>query len=300
MAQPESDPDVIHARQKMVEHPLVKGILNQLAQWPGSALASHKSADHPLHKLTFVAELGFKRTDHEIKRIIELILEHQAPEGPFQVLMNIPTRYGGAGNDQWAWALCDAPLILYALVQFGLGKEERIQKASAHLASLIRDNGWPCAVSQELGKFRGPGRKEDPCPYANLVMLKALTQMPEWRDSQACQTGAETLLVLWEEREKRHPFMFYMGTDFCKLKAPFIWYDILHVADVLTRFPWLREDRRLKSMTKIIKEKGDELGRFVPESIYKAWKEWDFAQKGHPSFWLTFLALRVLGRTGEL
>jgi hypothetical protein len=32
---------------------------------------------------------------------------------------------------------------------------------------------------------------------------------------------------------------FYMGTDFCKHKVPLVWYDILHVVDVLTQFPCL-------------------------------------------------------------
>lgn len=294
--QKESDPEVLKARQEMIKHRQVQGLLAELAQWPGSILSSHKSAGHPLHKLIFVADLGLKATDPEIKQIIERICEHQAPEGSFQVLMNIPPRYGGTGKDQWAWALCDAPLILYALVKFGLGEDERIQKASAHLVSLIKENGWPCAVSEELGKFRGPGRKEDPCPYANLIMLKALSQIPGLNDSSASYTGVETLLALWEGREKRHPYMFFMGTDFCKLKAPFVWYDILHVADVLTQFPWLRADARLKAMIGIIKRKADEEGRFIPESIWEAWKEWDFGQKRVPSPWLTLAAQRVLKR----
>ncbi len=29
-----------------------------------------------------------------------------------------------------------------------------------------------------LGKFRGPGRKDDPCPVANLYALKALSLFP--------------------------------------------------------------------------------------------------------------------------
>ena len=252
LGQSKSDPEVLQARQAMVEHPLVQGLLNELAQWPCSVLSSHKSAGHPLHKLTFVADLGLSVTDPVIKQITERILEHQVPKGPFQVLMNIPLHFGGTGNDQWAWALCDSPLILYALVKFGLFKDERAQRASEYLVNLIRENGWPCAVSPELGKFRGPGRKDDPCPYANLAMLRALSQIPEWRGSQACHIGAETLLVLWEERRMRHPFMFYMGTDFgpqgkcrafslgrsvSKLKAPFIWYDIMHIVEVLTGFP---------------------------------------------------------------
>ncbi|OGO40978.1 MAG: hypothetical protein A2Z04_05175 [Chloroflexi bacterium RBG_16_57_9] len=291
--QPEDDLQVRAARQAMLAHPQVQGLLAELAAWPGRILNSHKDAGHPLHKLTFIADLGLQAGDPGVDRIIAQILDHQSPAGPFQVLMNIHPRYGGTGEDQWAWALCDAPLLLYALLKFGLGEDPRVQTAAQYLVSLIRDNGWPCAVSPESGKFRGPGRKDDPCPYASLVMLKALAQMPEWRDSQACRTGAETLLTLWTQSRDRHPYLFYMGTDFRKLKAPLVWYDILHVLDVLTQFPWLREDARLREMVDMVKAKADAQGRFTPESVWKAWGEWDFGQKREPSRWLTLLVWRI-------
>ena len=135
-----------------------------------------------------------------------------------------------------------------------------MRTAVAHLAGLVRDNGWPCAVSPELGSWRGPGRKEDPCPFANLAMLKALAQAPEWRDSPAARAGAETLLALWAESRERHPYIFYMGTDFRKLKVPFVWYDLLHVLDVLTQFPWLHDDPRLREMAGLLASKADARG----------------------------------------
>ena len=146
------------------------------------------------------------------------------------------------------WALCDAPLILYALVKFGLESEPAVKKAIQYLTELVRDNGWPCKVSMTLGSFRGPGRKEDPCPYANLAMLKLLAEVDELRDSPASHIGAETLLNLWENSMEKHPYIFYMGTDFRKLKIPFVWYDLMHVLQVLTQFTWLRSDARLLDM----------------------------------------------------
>ena len=74
-----------------------------------------------------------------------------------------------------------------------------------------------------------------------------------------------------------------MGTDFAKPKAPLIWYDILHVAEVLTRFPWLRRDDRLREMVAGIRLKADEHGRFTAQSVWTAWKGWEFAQKREPS-----------------
>jgi hypothetical protein len=296
LGQPESEPQVGASRQAMIASPCVQALVAELAGWPGTVISSHKSAGQPFHKLTFIADLGLKAGDPGMEAIITRILEHQSPEGPFQLPMNIPPQYGGSGQDQWAWALCDAPLVAYALVKFGLEGEPQVQAAIRHLTGLIRDNGWPCAVSQELGKFRGPGRKDDPCPYANLAMLKLLSQTREGRDSQASRTGAETLLSLWSESTQRHPYMFFMGTDFRKLKAPLVWYDILHVLDVLSSFPWLKQDARLLDMLGVLKNKADDQGRFTPESIWTVWKDWDFCQKRAPSRWLTLLAWRIIQR----
>lgn len=294
--QPETDRQVKAARQSMLADPPVRQLVNELAGWPGTVIASHKSASQPFHKLTFVADVGLKADDPKMDRVTARIVRHQSGEGPFQLPVNVPTHYGGTGQDQWAWALCDAPLVVYALVKFGLGSEPAVKTAIDYLAGLLRDNGWPCAVSKELGNFRGPGRKDDPCPFANLAMLKALAELGEWRDSQTCQVGADLLLTLWEESRTRHPFQFYMGTDFRKLKVPLVWYDLLHVLEVLSRFPWLGQDARLRDMLAILKSKADQQGRFTLESTWTAWKDWEFGQKKEPSRWLTLSAWRIIRR----
>lgn len=298
LGQAESDPQVRSARQGMLADNQVRSLIDELAGWPGTVIASHKSAGQSFHKLTFIAELGLRAGDPGMDVIIGRILELQSDEGPFQLTANIPAHFGGSGQDQRAWALCDAPLTLYALAKFGLEDEARVKSAAHHLVGLVRDNGWPCAVSKELGKFRGPGRKSDPCPFANLAMLKALSAMQEWRDSPECHTGAETLLKLWSESRVEHPYMFFMGTDFRKLKVPLVWYDLMHVLDVLSRFTWLKGDARMEGMLGVLKTKADPQRRFTLESVWTAWKEWEFGQKKEPSRWLTLLAWRILGRVG--
>jgi len=296
LGQSEGDSRVKSVRKAMLADTRVQNLLAELSGWPGTVISSHKSASQPFHKLTFIADLGLTVNDPSVDTIVAHILEYQSTEGPFQLPMNIPTHFGGTGQEQWAWALCDAPLIIYALAKFGLRNELAVQAAIEHLNGLVCGNGWPCAVSKELGKFRGPGRKDDPCPFANLAMLKALSEFEELRDSSACHTGADTLLDLWSESITRHPYMFYMGTDFRKLKVPFIWYDLMHMLDVLSRFSWLQKDSRLLDMLGILKSKADQQGRFTLESIWKAWKDWEFGQKREPSRWLTLLTWRIIGR----
>jgi hypothetical protein len=299
LGESEQAPQVKAARSSMLADPRVKGLLEELSAWPGKVISSHKSAGQPFHKLTFMADLGFSIHDPGVDRIAQSIMAHQSTEGPFQLPVNIPVHYGGSGHEQWAWALCDAPLLVYALVKFGLGSAPQVKAAAQHLVRLVRANGWPCAVSKELGNFRGPGRKDDPCPYATLIMLKLLSVVHEYHDSEASRIGTDTLLSLWDESITKHPYMFYMGTDFRKLKAPFIWYDLLHVLDVLSRFQWVREDAHFLDMLEVMKAKAGEDGRFTPESVWTAWKGWEFAQKKEPSRWLTLLAWRILARVAN-
>jgi hypothetical protein len=296
LGQSKEDPLVISARKKMLANDQVKNLVKDLSGWPGTIIASHKSASQPFHKLTFIADLGLTANDPGIESIVAGIMKHRSAEGPFQLLMNIPVNHGGIGQDQWAWALCDAPLIIYALVKFGLWKDPAVKSACEFLVELIRENGWPCAVSKELGKFRGPGRKGDPCPFANLAMLKLLSEIEEFHDSPACHTGADTFLTLWSESTSQHPYMFFMGTDFRKIKVPFVWYDLIHLLDILSRFKWLENDPRLLEMLGILKSKADQQGCFTLESVWTAWKDWEFGQKKSPSRWLTLVAWRILGR----
>jgi hypothetical protein len=302
LGQAEKHPQVVSARKVMLENDQIQNLLLELADWPGKVIASHKSAGQPFHKLTFIADLGLTANDPRVDRIIRRILKHQSVEGPFQLPVNLPGHDGGTGQEQWAWALCDAPLIVYALVKFGRQDQAAVQRAVQHLVGLLRENGWPCVVSKELGKFRGPGGKADPCPFATLAMLKALSEIEEYRDSPTCRLGAETLLTLWSKSTTEHPYMFYMGTDFRKLKVPFVWYDLVHVLDVLSRFPWLRDDPRLLEMVSVLKSKADGQGCFTIESVWTSWKDWEFGQKKEPSRWLTLMAWRVIERmeTGSI
>lgn len=291
------NPEVINAKEKMIKHPLVQAILNEIGDWPGYALKRHNDAKHLTHKLSFLTDIGLRKEDNDnLNEIVDKIFKDQSNEGAFQILANIPVHFGGSGNDEKAWMLCDTPTVLYSVIKLGYSTEKSVEKAIKHIISLIRENGWPCVASPKFGKFKGPGKKDDPCPYANLISLKVLANHPKWKDDNVCKIGTEILLSLWNQRTKRKPFLFGMGTDFKKLKAPLIWYDILHVTDVLTRFDWLKNDERLLEMINIIESKADENGRFAAESVWRAYKDWDFGQKKEPSPWISYLVYCITNR----
>ncbi len=294
---PEDAPAVRTERVKMLAHDSVQSLIATAAGWPGYALKRHNDAGHPLHALSTLADFGLRADDPGMEPVAQALLEHQSPQGAFQTLAHIPKAFGGTGEDQWLWMLCDTPALLYVLLSLRLEEHNpRVEKAVVHLIGLVEDNGWHCTNAPELGNWKGPGRRTDPCPIANLLALKALSLVPEAAQSEAVQKGIEMLLNHWENQETRKYYLFGIGTQFRRLKYPFIWYDLLHVVEVLSRYPTARQDPRFAEMLAELTAQADPEGHYTAGSMYIAWKKWSFANKKEPSPWLTFLVQRIRKR----
>jgi hypothetical protein len=285
----------------------VQALIAEAATWPGYALKRHNDAKHPLYKFSTLADFGVRADDAPpgggvgMDAVIEAVMAHQSPEGAFETQIRLYKRFGGIDGERWTWMACDAPTLLYALLAFGPDDDPRVQRAVKHLVGLVDENGWRCRAAPEFGgKFKGPGRKEDPCPIVNVYALKALAQVPQLLESPATRSGAEMLLWHWEHQSERKIYLFGIGTNFRKLKYPFVWYDVLHVVDVLSRFPFVHADPRFLEMVGTITAQADEQGRYTATSMYRAWKGWSFANKKRPSPWLTFLVLRVQKQVGQM
>lgn len=291
-----STPEAAEARRNMLQHPDVCALLARAATWGESPIKRHNDAAHPLYAVSTLADFGLRPNDPGMDAVIARILARQAAESAFQSVINIPRAFGGDDTDRWTWMVCDAPTLLYSLLAFGLGADPRLQQAAVHLSGLVTENGWRCACDPALGKFRGPGRKDDPCPIANVYALKALSMLPDAGNRPEVRAGIEMLLSHWEKRREKKFYLFGMGTDFQKLKYPFVWYDLLHVVDVLSRFPFAHTDSRFQEMLAAVTAQADADGRYTAGSMYQSWKGWSFADKKNPSPWLTLLVLRIQKR----
>jgi hypothetical protein len=285
--------NLVEIRKKALADSRIKKYLSEIVNFHQTLVTNHKNPDLPIHKLLFLMDLGFGMEVPEIRTAVDEIIKHKDEHGVYQSMTNIPKHFGGTGEDVFSWCLCDAPLLLLALLKSGMDYCEYVKPGVDHLVSLCRDNGFPCAVSPELGKFRGPGKKDDCCPYATLIMADLLSHIPEYRNSQVAVSSVNALLNLWENSLHQHPYMFFMGTDFRKLKAPTCWYDILSVATVLNKYEFVRDDPRFLEMLDHIKSKQDHDALFTPESVYQKMKDWDFGQKKVPSPYLTYLCYRL-------
>lgn len=293
----ESKIDLKELLTRVLSEKKIMKYLDDVANFHGILVSNHKNPELPIHKLIFLLEIGLDTDILEIQTTIQEIMAHKDKNGVYQSLTNVPKHYGGSGENLFGWFLCDAPLLLYALLTANVNYEKHLKQGVDYLLSYYKTNGFPCTVSQELGKFRGPGRKDDCCPYATLAMLRLLSSIPEYKDSETVEVLAKVILSLWEKSLEKHPYMFYMGTDFRKLKAPSIWYDIVSVMEVLSNIKPITTDKRFTEMLELINNKQDKNGLFTPESVFQKHKEWDFGQKKTPSPYLTYRCHLILERT---
>lgn len=77
-------------------------------------------------------------------------------------------------------------------------------------------------------------------------------------------------------------------------------HQILHMTDVLSRYPQIYEDTRFQAMITELRPQAGPEGRFTARSMYRAWKDWDFADKKRPSPTITATAWRTLERVDRL
>ncbi len=276
---------------------LVNLNLGILAGWDSEILKRHDAPGLLIHRLALLADLGIRADNPEISPVIAEIMNNTNEYGIPEILMEIPTHFGGSGNPERLWLICDFPTILYALLKMGV-MSKSVERAVQALEELVSENGYRCVGA--LPKFKGPGSKTSMCPYANLISAKALSEDNRAVKGTAAETAVESLLGHWEARKEKKYFLFGIGTDFRKLKYPFVWYNILHMLEVISRFPKYHADPRFIEMMETVLEKRDDQFRFKPESMYMIYKGHDFADKKNYSPTITLCVMRILKKIGMI
>jgi hypothetical protein len=275
----------------LLEDELIGSLITSLNNWIDEVLKQHNKPDLCMHRLCLLADSGISTEFTPIRPVIETILASFDENNIPTINILLPKVFKGSGEVEKAWVLCDYPQILYSLLKMGVENKKTAQSL-VFLESQVRDNGFPCCSS--LPKFRGPGAKDDFCPIASLYALKALNQTKKTRCSEAAGHALESLLNHWENRGKQKHYLFGIGTDFKKLKYPMIWYNLLHVLDVVSESNYDPKDSRVREMGETLLEKADDNLCFTPESMYRYYKDEDFANKKQPSQTVTIISLEIL------
>jgi hypothetical protein len=281
--------EVKKAHDDISRHAAVEALLgrrNKDGYW-GTADEIYKwwpKKDTTFWVLGVLADFGLSRSDCGIDRACEYVLSTLLSSGGFGVSPP-PKPYD-----------CFTGVLAGALARLGYTDDERLERAYEWIVERQRgDGGFWCKDTGQPGGLR---EGEPSCALASLWVLSALASHPSYVDSDISGKCASFLLGCWDNRGK----IKYAGHDsqigsgWEKLKYPFTDYRILHFLDTLVRLPSVQDDSRLSEVAGILLSKRDADGKFTPESIHKAWSDFDFGQKKVPSRWLTCLAHIVLKR----
>lgn len=273
------------------DDPFIQENLLAVSAWPDAVLTRHDKPDLFMHRLAMLADLGVTERTAGARPVVDSLLANIEPDGSLRINIMIPTVFGGSGEVSKEWLICDFPVTVYALLRMGVC-DTRLEQATTRLIELAGAEYFSCCGS--IPKFKGPGRRGGMCPYANLLVARALSVTPEDRSSSAAQLAAHAVLGHWTDRKTAKPFLFGMGTDFLKLKFPMIWYNLLHVLYALRPIDGVSEDSRYVEMTGHLRGKLDAMGRATAESMYMIYKAQEWSNKKKPSRLLTVLIHRLL------
>lgn len=285
----ETDDAVVEARKAINQHPLIRKIfsdLNDEGYWgkPRDIHTWWPKKDTTFWLLPVFADFGYSADDQRIARACEYIFTAQLPTGAFG--WDPPTKPGD----------CHTAIIVESLAKMGLQRDYRLKKAYNWIGRRQRlDGGFWCKDTGQVAQLR---EKEPSCAMATMFVLGALAQNPELKDGEVADKSVDFLFNCWENRGrvKYAGHDSQVGSDWEKLKYPFIDYKILKFLDVLSQFPTARHRLQKSQMVRLLFQKQDKAGRFMPESTVRIWKDFDFGQKDNSSRWITLLVLRIMKR----
>lgn len=295
---PADDQDVMEAKAAINSSRPVKAILD--AMYPAGYWFKPGPGYSPKYRSTvwsfmFLDQLGADGGEPRIRAACEYILSHtQAPNGGFGCS-------GSANLPRPPDSLvlhCLNGNLLRAMLGFGLGDDERVQRAVEWQARSI--TGKKFSEYYKSGAT-GPGfacayNNGQPCAWGAIKALRALARIPAGRRTpqvkQAIKAGVEFLL-------SRDPAQADYSAGYGRISSA--WFKLGfpsgYTADVLQNLETLVElgrgnDRRIEPAIQWLLSKQDAHGRWKNQSNPgKLWAEVE--PRGSISKWVTLRACRV-------
>jgi hypothetical protein len=280
------------------EDPMVKSLAIQASEWMPQAASRNSDPKISYFTWRVLTDFGLDNSLDEISTLCSKAKEHII-EKLFAARGSLPERQKKGESqpnenpnaDLWHICACNSPMISYCLAASG-DESEQLKASIDELQNRWAEpQGWFCHLFFVKGQFK---KTQLPCPMAGLMALDVFSLYPELRTSKAASNAFNSLVGHKEYGNT----LYYFGRSkkFFKLKYPFVWYNGLYIADVISRYPQFHQTEVFQELVQWIESQADEDGRFTPQSIFMPYKAWDFGNKKQPSPWITLICSRILKR----
>jgi hypothetical protein len=275
----------------IVAHPLVSGVLDELTAYFPYVAKSHTDAKLTHYKLRMLSDFGLKKQDG-LDQLIQSVKERRDGDF-FAIRQHLPLKDAGDGGE-WNALPCDSPLLTYTLMKLGdhdslLGRQVDCLKEMWQT-----EKGWFCHLPFVNGQYK---REQIGCPMAGLHALEVFSLNETLKESEFAQNAFKTLARHYESG--RSIYYFGRGRRFFTFKYPFVWYNALYVADVLSRFEFAKKHAVMEQLSAWIRDGCMNDGTYKATSVYLEYRDWEFGSKKDASPWITFLCGRILKRLSD-
>jgi hypothetical protein len=273
-------------RKEIITNTKIQCLINELHNYFPELATRHTDSKLSHYKLRMLSDFGLSKDDG-LDKIIHEVESHQN-NNLYSIRQKLPLKDADQ-SIEWNALPCDNPLLLYALQKLGV---ENISISSQ--IELLKEKwetpiGWFCSLPFVNGQFK---KEQIGCPMAGMLALEVFSINDDLKESKYSQNAYKTIMHHYEIGKSI--YYFGRGKKFHTFKYPYVWYNALYMADVLTRFEFTKKDQLVKDLIKWIKDNADHQGKYYPTSIFLEYKEWDFGNKKKASPWITYLCYKIL------
>lgn len=300
LEKPENDPEVAAAKNSIMNHGVVPKILgkqNNQGYWVAPDkfyTAKYKGA---VWQLIILAELGADGSDERIKKACEFILENAQDHesGGFSLWRSAKT---GSGRHSGVIP-CLTGNMVWSLIKLGYLDDRRVERAIDWIAKYQRfdDGDKPAPKGWPYDKLTSCFSKHS-CHMGVVKALKALSAVPADRRSDAVKETIEKgvdYMLIHHIHKRSHDLTRLSKPGWTRFGFPLMYQtDVLEILDILTGLGV--RDERMQEAVDLVVSKQDDQGRWILQSTFNGRFQTNIEQKGKPSKWITFRALKVLKR----
>ena len=291
-----TESEVVKAKTDLTGNEKIISLANETSDWLTVSATRNSDPKISYFKLKTLSDFGLKYTDLNLIKTVEKASGHII-DNMFGVRGQVPEKLKKGEKyikpdlsaDVWHISPCNSPVITYALMELGV-QNELIDNSVQTLKEKWNDKeGWFCHFFFVDSQFK---KLQIGCPIAALQAMEIFSRIPALKESE--HSGFAFEPIKFHKEYGKTLYYFGRSKKFWTFKYPFVWYNALYLADVLTRFYFLRDEPVVKELVRWILDSQDSTGKYKPTSVYMNYKGWDFSNKKEPSPWITFLCCRIL------